>query len=70
MQRTVGDVSEGKWYRFLVVIRALRTVRNYMVPVIWILQVHSSLYSGVELSVLYGEAALINAHPSFFGSRG
>ena len=69
MQRTVADVSEGKWYRLWVVIRALRTVRNYMVPAIWILQVHSSLYSGVELSVLYGEAALINSHPSFFGSR-
>jgi len=69
VQRTGGGVSEEKWYRLWVVIRALRTVRNYMVPAIWILQVHSSLYSGVGLSVLYGEAALINAHPSFFDSR-
>ena len=69
MQRTAADVSEDKWYRIWVVIRALKTVRNYMVPAIWILQVYSILYSGVELSVLYGEAALINANPSFFGSR-
>ena len=69
MQRTAADVSEDKWYRIWVVIRALKTIRNYMVPAIWILQVYSSLYSGVELSVLYGKAALINANPSFFGSR-
>ena len=28
---------------------------------IWILHFHSSLYSGVELSALYSEVALINA---------